>query len=138
MKAPFVFLTLVAAFLVYSTSIYLRPLRAKRLSPQLEERASQGRLVYEKYNCQACHQLYGLGGYLGPDLTNVFGDPYKGEPIIRAFVRSGIKQMPAFEMSDEELDLLIDFLKSVDAGGVADPRQFEITPTGMIHPKIRK
>lgn len=138
MKAPHVFLILVSAFLVYSTSIYLRPMRAKRLSPALEERAAEGRLVYEKFNCQACHQLYGLGGYLGPDLTNVYGDPFKGEPIIRAFVRSGIKQMPAFDISDEELNLLVEFLKSVDAGGVADPRQFEITPTGMIHPKIRK
>jgi nitric oxide reductase subunit C len=113
-------------------------MRAKRQAPALEQRAAEGRLIYEKYNCQACHQLYGLGGYLGPDLTNVYSEPYKGEALIRAFVRSGIKQMPAFKMTDKELDLLVDFLKSVDEGGVADPRQFEITPTGMIHPKIIK
>lgn len=51
-------------FLAYSFSIYLHPFSTaydKRLNREL---VSEGRLVWQKYNCQSCHQFYGLGGYL--------------------------------------------------------------------------
>lgn len=30
-----------------------------------------GLLIYRKYNCMTCHSIYGLGGLMGQDLTNV-------------------------------------------------------------------
>ena len=59
-------------------------------------------MVWQKYNCQSCHQLYGLGGYLGPDLTNVYSAKGKGELFIKAFLHAGTKQMPSFDLSKEE------------------------------------
>ena len=94
--------------------------------------------MWQKYNCQSCHQLYGLGGYLGPDLTNVYSNTKKGEVVIRTLVKYGVKQMPACNMSKNELDNLVEFLKSVDASGKADPRNFNITRTGMIERNEKK
>ncbi|MBL7902760.1 MAG: cytochrome c [Bacteroidia bacterium] len=96
------------------------------------KKAASGHLVWQKYNCQACHQLYGLGGYLGPDLTNVYSVKTKGPDYIRALIRSGSKQMPGFQLTEGEMNELLEFLKSTDESGVADPREFKTTASGMI------
>ena len=93
---------------------------------------SNSKLVWQKYNCQSCHQLYGLGGYLGPDLTDVYSTPGKGKDYIKAMLSSGIKQMPAFHLSDQEFNQLTAFLKSVDESGNSDPRKFTQLKSGMI------
>ena len=62
----YIFTALVLLFLAFSASIYTRE-DVNGASPV----AGSGKLVWQKHNCQSCHQLYGLGGYLGPDLTNV-------------------------------------------------------------------
>lgn len=120
------------SFLAFSISIYLKPALA---APSAKHEASQGRLVWQKYNCQSCHQLYGLGGYLGTDLTNVYSAPGKGEPWIRAMLKTGNAPMPPFEMPEEEIADLIAFLKETDASGRAHPREFVLLPTGMIQRK---
>lgn len=131
-KPRHMFFILSISFLIYSFSIYLKPLSIKEDARFNKEKASEGRLVWQSYNCQSCHQLYSLGGYLGPDLTNIISSPNKGETIVRAMVKSGTKQMPAFNLSDHEMNSLIEFLKSVDASGVADLRGFNIDKFGMI------
>ena len=97
--------------------------------------AGEGRLVWQKYNCQACHQLYGLGGYLGPDLTNVYSKEGKGEVYIRAMIASGTAQMPYFSLNENEYNQLVEFLKMTDASGTADPRNFKIEMSGMTSKK---
>lgn len=133
LKARHTFFLLSFLFLIYSFSIYLKPLS---VYPNKEEynksKAGDGRMVWQKYNCQTCHQLYGLGGYLGPDLTNIISQQSKGEVLLRAMVKTGNKQMPAFNFSDKEMSDLIEFLKSTDASGNADPRTFEKNTFGMI------
>lgn len=133
LKPLHIFFFLCSLFLIYSISIYTY--RAKSLSEKENANASQGRLVWQKYNCQACHQLYGLGGYLGPDLTNIISAQGKDDLYIKAMIRSGTKQMPAFDLSDKEETELIGFLKSTNTSGIADPRQFEIQPSGMVEQK---
>lgn len=128
-KPKHIFSLLSFIFILYSIRIYLTPIGLK--NPDNTAIAA-GRLVWQKYNCQSCHQLYGLGGYLGPDLTNVYSAKGKGELFIRAFLHTGTKQMPAFNLTEEEEKDLIAFLKSTDGSGIADPRNFVITPTGMI------
>ncbi len=130
---PFSFLGL--AFLGFSFSIYLKPALSEQSLGEGNSSASEGRLVWQKYNCQSCHQLYGLGGYLGPDLTNVYSAPNKGVALIRARLKTGISPMPAFECSEEETADLIAFLKVTDASGSADPRTFITLPSGMIQRK---
>ncbi len=126
-----VFLFLAVSFLAYTTHLYTLGESVKRRNIDYSK-ASEGRLVWQKYNCQSCHQFYGLGGYLGTDLTNVYSAKGKGEALIRVMISIGTPQMPAFKLSEKELSDLMVFLKSVDASGKADPRSFETQSNGMI------
>ncbi len=38
--------------------------------PSLSEEAQEGWWLWHHHNCQSCHQFFGYGGFLGPDLTN--------------------------------------------------------------------
>lgn len=131
-KARHTFFMLSILFLAYSFSIYTEPLHTGQPQTYNKQLAADGRLVWQSYNCQSCHQLYGLGGYLGPDLTNLISPPGKGEAVLRAMVKSGIRQMPSFHLEENEMTALIEFLKSTDASGSADPKNFSTTNTGMI------
>ena len=133
MKPIHLFFALCFLFLIYTLSIYLTPLTVAKTSAIDTEKAVEGRLIWQKYNCQSCHQLYGLGGYLGPDLTNVVSNPKKGEMMIKQILKYGVKQMPAYNMPDEDYKCLIEFLKSADVSGLADPRKYNISKTGMIN-----
>ena len=68
------------------------------------EETSNGKMIWQQYNCTACHQVYGLGGYLGPDLTNTFS--LKGPEYIAAFLKSGTVTMPDFHLKENEIDAL--------------------------------
>lgn len=137
-KPLHVFILLCSAFLVFSFSIYLRPLKIQNFEGVKNKQAAEGRLVWQKYNCQSCHQLYGLGGYLGPDLTNEYSKFAGNHNILKAFIRGGFKQMPSYSLSIEEEDLLIEFLKSTDASGNGDPRNYKLLKNGMIEQHGRK
>ncbi len=65
----------------------------------------QGVQVFQQYNCIACHQFYGLGGYMGPDLTNVMSN--RGEPYTRAFIAAGTATMTNLGLASEELDAVV-------------------------------
>lgn len=127
-----IFIILCALFIIYSLNIYLIPLNINKVVNYDKKKANDGKIIWQNYNCQNCHQLYGLGGYLGPDLTNVYSNPAKGEKVIRALIKSGVKQMPKFNINEEGISSLIEFLKSVDATGKSDPRNLKITDNGMI------
>lgn len=135
LKSTHIFLLICASFIIYSISIYIKPLNIKEHNGFDKEKASNGRIVWQNYNCQSCHQLYGLGGYLGTDLTNIMSDPKKGEIVFKSILKYGTKQMPAFKLSETEMIYLIEFLKSVDASGKADPRNFKSDNFGMIKRK---
>lgn len=81
--------------------------------------AKEGKQIFQKYNCSACHQLYGLGGFLGPELTTVISDSTRGEIYAMAILRSGTSRMPQFHLKDKEIDQLISFLKYVDTTAIS-------------------
>lgn len=132
-KPIHIFLTLVILYLTFSISIYTKPNRIKKDTENIL--AKEGRLVWQKYNCQGCHQLYGLGGYLGPDLTNLLAEPSKDKIYINAILHSGVKQMPKFNLTDEELSLLVQFLKSTNQSGISNPKSFIQVWNGTIKKK---
>lgn len=120
-------LTLLTGFLFYSFFIY-SSLPAKNVKVLRE--VSKGKLVWQQYNCNACHQVYGLGGYLGPDLTNAYS--LKGPDYIKAFLKSGTATMPNFHLNEEEIKDLLAYLQNVDVSGKSDPRTFTINIDGTI------
>lgn len=125
-----IIILLITAFSIYNFTIYTS--KSNYGTIHLSERAVNGENVWLKYNCNSCHQLYGLGGYLGPDLTNVYSAKGKGEIFIKAMVNSGIKVMPKFNLSDKEKDDLVQFLKEVDQTGYSPNTNATIEPNGWV------
>lgn len=123
-----IFFVLTFSFLSYSVLIYMS-------EGTVDQKVAEGRLVWQKYNCQSCHQLYGLGGYLGPDLTNLMSETGKSETYLNAIIESGTNQMPVLGLSEDEIRKVIEFLKSVDSSGDGRLNSFKRELNGMIHEK---
>ncbi len=98
----------------------------------LDALAWEGKRVYQRYNCVACHQIFGLGGYLGPDLTNVTGR--RDGATVRAFLRHGTARMPALGLSEEEVAAVVAFLEHVHRAGTFPVRSPRRVGFGMYDP----
>ena len=92
--------------------------------------ARHGQAVFQNYNCIACHQFYGLGGYMGPDLTNVISN--RGEAYARAFIAAGSANMPNFNLRDDEVAGLLAYLSFVDQTGTYPAENYEISWFGTV------
>lgn len=73
--------------------------------------------TWQEKNCQSCHQLYGLGGYMGPDLTNIASEKGKGPGYMQSFIKYGTGKMPNLNLSDTEVANIIAYLSWVDKSG---------------------
>ncbi|PHR13153.1 MAG: nitric-oxide reductase [Aequorivita sp.] len=117
-------------YVVYNTDGYVA---VEKLSPM----AIKGQQLFQNNRCWSCHQLYGLGGYLGPDLTNIYSVEGKGPVYIKAFLNSGVKSMPQFNFSEEEKDALVEYMKKVDETGIYPNYDAEIQASGWVKLKYR-
>ncbi len=123
-----VFSLLCIGFLSYSGFLYSHlPVS----NPVFSVSQSTGKSLWQKHNCTACHQIYGLGGYLGPDLTNEYS--LRGPTLIHIFLQTGNTTMPNYHLSESEIQELTDYLKCVDQTGKSDPRKFTINANGTIN-----
>ena len=82
-----------------------------------------GAETWRSENCIACHAIYGLGGHIGPDLTNTVSR--LGADGVAAMVAAGVGAMPAFALTQEAVAELIAWLSYIDGTGVYPlPRHF--------------
>lgn len=117
------------AFVCYSAYVYTRGTEASHVLP-MTEAARRGQDLFQQKNCIACHQFYGLGGYMGPDLTNVVS---KYSPAYaRAFIASGTTRMPDFDFTGEEIDALVAYLEFVDSTGTYPPEDYAVNWYGTV------
>lgn len=110
-----VFFILVFLALTFDTHKAL-PERDNREA--ITEEVAQGKLVWEQNNCVGCHTLLGEGAYFAPELGNVYKRFGNSTEAIKAFIRSrpregipGRRSMPQFDLSEEELNAVAEFLK---------------------------
>jgi len=108
-----VWVGLLVLFVIYTVAVYVKGDPGSGGTP--DRHVMNGWKVWQDKNCQSCHQLYGLGGYMGPDLTNTAG--LKGRKYMRGFIEYGTGKMPAFGLSAAEIDDIISFLSWVDQSG---------------------
>jgi len=80
----------------------------------MSENAIIGEQIWQDKNCTSCHQIYGLGGYLGPDLTNVYSKHKEG---VVGFFTAGVGAMPVYSFSIQETEALLSFFKHIDQTG---------------------
>ena len=90
---------------------------------KLTESVKRGKHVWEKNACINCHSILGEGAYFAPELGNVFiryggdKDPKSAAEAIKAWMKAqptgvpGRRQMPNFNLSDQELTDLSAFLE---------------------------
>ena len=83
--------------------------------------ALQGEQIWLGENCQVCHEIYGQGGHLGPDLTNVVRQ--MNEQAFGAILKSGPGPMPSFKLSNQQVWDLFAFFKAINRTGVGEPKQ---------------
>jgi len=123
-----IFGVLCIGFLTYTSFLYSH---LPAPAPNISSSIAKGKSLWQNHNCTACHQIYGLGGYLGPDLTNVYTT--RGSAFIQIFLQNGNTTMPNYHLTNTEIQALTDYLQSVDQSGKADPRKFTINHNGTIH-----
>ncbi len=110
-----IFLALSAQSVSY---IKNRSTNAETLTPQVVA----GKRVWEDKACINCHTLLGEGAYFAPELGNVMrrwgvqDDPEAAFETLQAWMQAqpsgieGRRQMPQFNLSDEEIRGLSEFL----------------------------
>jgi len=96
-------------------------------SETLTENVKRGKHVWEENSCINCHSILGEGAYFAPELGNVwtrYGGRENAEAAragLKGWIRAqplnipGRRVMPAFDLDDEELDALVDFLQWTDS-----------------------
>ena len=88
----------------------------------LTDSVAAGKHIWEKHACINCHTLLGEGAYFAPELANVMtrwgvqDDPEAAFDVLKGWMESmptgipGRRQMPNFNLTDEEYRELTDFL----------------------------
>lgn len=113
------FFALVFIALTYRNEQIL-PTRDNRAN--LTAKVAAGKKIWETRNCIGCHTLLGEGAYFAPELGNVYkrrGGDQGGTEFIKAWIKAqptgapGRRQMPQFNLTDQELDEIAAFLKYV-------------------------
>lgn len=108
---------LVASFAIQGWLVYSDPAPTESLGTA----ALRGRRVWHANNCQACHQLYGFGGFLGPDLTNAV--ERLGQERLATVLTVGAGRMPAFGLSPAEIEDVEAFLRAMNESGRGQARR---------------
>ena len=85
----------------------------------INDTVALGKKVWEDNDCIGCHTLLGEGAYFAPELGNVY-KRFGSTDAIKAFISSrpkdgipGRRSMPQFNLSEEELTAIAEFLKYV-------------------------
>lgn len=75
----------------------------------------RGKHIWETRDCIGCHTILGEGAYFAPELGNVY--KRRGPEFIKAWIKGqptgapGRRQMPQFNLTDQQLDDIVAFLK---------------------------
>lgn len=90
------------------------------LSGEMGPAIARGKALWEENNCIGCHTLLGEGAYFAPELGNVYTRFGNSTEAIKIFIKSrpvegvpGRRSMPQFNLNEEELEALAQFLKYV-------------------------
>ena len=118
----FAFLAIFVGLTVHS---HLYILETSTDHEGLTEAVARGKHVWEKHACINCHTILGEGAYFAPELGNVWqrygglDDPEGARDALKLWMQSqptgieGRRQMPNFNLNDQELNDLVDFFEWV-------------------------
>ena len=105
------FALLFAAIVFHSEQQIPKRSNAQAITPAVVA----GKKIWETRNCIGCHTLLGEGAYFAPELGNVY--KRRGPDFIKGWMKAmpthveGRRQMPQFNLDEQQLDNLVEFLK---------------------------
>ncbi len=114
------FFSVIFVLLVADT---VRQARVMEASHPISESVAHGKRLWERHACFDCHTLYGEGARFAPEVGQVWlkyggaTDPAGARDALKAWFEAqptgveGRHQMPQFNLSDQDLNDLIDFLQ---------------------------
>lgn len=113
----------VAVFGVMSVHSHRYITQTSTAAMPLSEEVIRGKHIWERHSCINCHTLHGEGAYFAPEVGNVMArwgvldDPEGAADILGGWMESqpsgieGRRQMPYFELTDDEIRALSEFLR---------------------------
>ncbi len=126
--------SLLVAFAFQTSLVYLDDTADAPEQPVLTGKAMQGRQIWHAYNCQTCHQIYGFGGFLGPDLTNAMSRITRER--LDSILTVGYGQMEAFHFQPEQIDAIEAYLRALNETGIGQARKGKPVDKERISKKI--
>jgi len=114
------FFTLIFVGLAVHSHLYIVNVSTNKET--LTQSVANGKHLWEKNACINCHTIIGEGAYFAPELGNVMtrwgvlDDPDEAFETLKAWMVAmptgieGRRQMPQFNLTDEEIRNLSDFL----------------------------
>lgn len=118
-KAVFIWGTVLSAVIFLALtydSIVKMPQRTQE--EKLDSKVASGKWVWQKYNCNDCHTILGIGGYYAPDVTKVMS--YRDADWMQRFLKDpqavwpANRKMPDLHLKDQEISDVIAFLSWVN------------------------
>src|SRR6266702_7786073 len=102
----------------------LRRMSARTHDDRITPEVVAGKRNWQHYDCNDCHTILGIGGYYAPDVTKSY--KVRGDAWMKKFFKDPQalyphqRQMPNFNLSDEQIGSLVAYLKwvsEVDTNG---------------------
>ncbi len=114
--------------------------RERTHEEKLNAQVAAGKWVWQKYNCNDCHTILGIGGYYAPDVTKVMG--YRDADWLTRFLKDphavwpAARQMPNLHLKTQEIADLIAFLSWVNEIDTNNwpPKPLEVAGSGKPKP----
>ncbi|SNY91163.1 nitric oxide reductase, NorC subunit apoprotein [Cohaesibacter sp. ES.047] len=116
----------VAVFIALTVHSHFYVLNNSTSKLPLTEEVVLGKRVWEKNACINCHTLHGEGAYFAPEVGNVMtrwgvaDDPEGAFETLKGWMEAqpsgieGRRQMPNFNLTDEQIRGLAEFLRWAD------------------------
>ncbi|MBS8228271.1 c-type cytochrome [Vannielia litorea] len=116
----------VVVFVAMTVQSHRHIVQTSTAGMELSDEVRHGKHVWERHSCINCHTLHGEGAYFAPELGNVMtrwgalDDPELAYEILDGWMKAqpsgieGRRQMPFFEITEEEMRALAEFLRWAD------------------------
>ena len=116
----------VAVFIALTVHSHIYITNSSTSALPLTDEVVLGKRVWERNSCINCHTLHGEGAYFAPEGGNVMtrwgvvDDPDAAFEVLKAWMEAqpsgveGRRQMPQFNLTDDEIRGLSEFLRWAD------------------------
>ncbi len=113
------FFLVAACFFIQAALVWLDVGAHPGSTIAMDASAREGQTIFRTHGCQSCHALFGMGGFLGPDLTNAARrvPPERYSQLLQ----EGSGPMPAYHLNSHQRDAVFAYLQALDATGQGTP-----------------